>query len=53
MKPFSNSIKTDSLEWKWTHLDVVVVIFARHPVSFGNGTSPMLKDPGGLPIKVP
>lgn len=44
VKPFSNSIKTDISEWKWTH--DVVVIFARHPASFGNGTSPMLQDPG-------
>lgn len=44
VKPFSHSIKTDISEWKWTH--DVVDIFARHPASFGNGTSPMLKDPG-------
>ena len=44
MKLFSNSIKTDISKWKWTH--DVVVIFARHPASFGNLTSPMLKDSG-------
>lgn len=44
VKLFSNSIKTDISKWKWTH--DVVVIFARHPASFGNLTSPMLKDSG-------